>query len=81
MTTSSGKHLEDIDHTQIASLLCELITSSKDSDVLSIGFDRNGYKNGEQLTNNKNQKGKNHIRLMPRDAFDLLNTKEKQVTN
>ena len=39
LTTSSGKHLEDISHAHIISLLYTLITSAKDSDDLSIGFD------------------------------------------
>ena len=40
LTTSSGKHLEDINHAHLVSLMYKLITSSKGSDVLSIGFDR-----------------------------------------
>ena len=41
LTTSSGKHLEKISHAHIVSLMYKLLTSSKDSDDLSIGFDRN----------------------------------------
>ena len=40
LTTSSGKHLEEISHAHIVSLMHKLLTSSKDSDDLSIGFDR-----------------------------------------
>ena len=40
LTTSSGKHLENIDHAHIVSLMYKLIRSSKGSDDLSIGFDR-----------------------------------------
>ena len=40
LTTSSGKHLEDRSYPYIVSLMYKLITSSKDSDDLSIGFDR-----------------------------------------
>ena len=40
LTTSSGKHLENIDHGHIVSLIYKLIRSSKGSDDLSIGFDR-----------------------------------------
>ena len=40
LTTSSGKHLEDISHAQIVSLMNKLKTSAKDSDDLSFGFDR-----------------------------------------
>ena len=38
LTTSSGNHLEEISHAHIVSLMYELLTSSKDSDDLSIGF-------------------------------------------
>ena len=37
---SSGKHLEDISHAHLVSLMHKLITSTKASDELSIGFDR-----------------------------------------
>ena len=35
LTTSSGKHLEDISHAHLASLIYKLITSAKGSDDLS----------------------------------------------
>ena len=53
LTSSSGKHLEEISHAHIVSLLYKLLSSSKDSDDLSIGFDRNRRRKNE-LTNNKN---------------------------
>ena len=40
LTTSSGNHLEDINHAHIVSLMDKLKTISKDLDDLSIGFDR-----------------------------------------
>ena len=40
LTTSSGKHLEDINHAHIVSLMYRLITSARGSNDLSIGFDR-----------------------------------------
>ena len=40
LTTSSWKRLEDFSHTHLVSLMYKLITSSKNSDDLSIGFDR-----------------------------------------
>ena len=40
LTTSSGKHLEHISHAQLVSLMYKLITSSRNSDDLSVGFDR-----------------------------------------
>ena len=39
LTTSSGKHLEDNNHAHLVSLMHKLITSSKGSDDLSMGFD------------------------------------------
>ena len=44
LTTSSGKHLENIDHAHIVSLMYKLVTSSRGSDNLSIGFDRDEEK-------------------------------------
>ena len=41
LTTSSGKHLEEISHAHIVTLMYKLLTSSKDSEDSSIGFDRN----------------------------------------
>ena len=51
LTTSSGKHLEKIDHGHIVSLMYKLITSSEGSDDLSIGFDRDCNRRQRELTN------------------------------
>ena len=40
LTTSSGKHSEDINHAHIVSLMYKLKTSARESDDLSVGFDR-----------------------------------------
>ena len=40
LTTSNGKPIEEINKAHIACLMYKLITSFKDSDDLSIGFDR-----------------------------------------
>ena len=69
LTTSSGKHLENIDHAHIVSLIYKLLTSSKGSDDLSIGFDRDRGRRQRELTNNKTQKGKNHVRIYLKDVF------------
>ena len=53
LTTSSGKHLEEISHAHIVSLLYKLLTSSKDGDDLSIGFDRNCGRRKSEVSNNK----------------------------
>ena len=68
---SSGKHLEEISHAQIVSLIYKLLTSNKDNDDLSIGFDRNCGRRKNDLTNNKNIKGKYHIRIYLTGIFGL----------
>ena len=69
LTTSSGKHLEDISHAHLVSLMYKLITSSKGSDDLSIGFDRSSARRREEMTTNKNVKGKFHLRILLKDVF------------
>ena len=44
MKTSNGKHLEDISHAHIVSLMYKLLKSTRGSDDLSFGFDRNRNK-------------------------------------
>ena len=44
LTTSSGKHLKDISHAHPVSLMYKLLTSSKDSNDLSIGLNRSRNK-------------------------------------
>ena len=77
LTTSTGKHLEEISHAHIVSLMYKLLTSSKDSDDLSTGFDRNRDKRKRELTNNKNIKGKYHIRNYLRDIFGFAEHQER----
>ena len=77
LTTSSGKHLENIDHAHIVSLMYKLITSSKGSDDLSIGFDRDRTRRRNELTNNKNIKGKYHVRIFLKDIFGYAEYQEK----
>ena len=63
LTTSSGKHLEEINHAHIVSLLYKFLSSSKESDDFSIGFDRIRDRRNRELTNNKNIKRKYHLRI------------------
>ena len=56
LSTSSGKHLENIDHGHIVSLMYKLLSSSKDSDDLSIGFDRSRDRRKQELLNKKLRK-------------------------
>ena len=68
LTTSSGKHLEEISHAHIVSFMYKLLTSNKGSDDLSIGFDRSRDRRKQELTNN-NIKGKYHLRIYLKDIF------------
>ena len=77
LTTSSGKHLEEISHAHIVSLMYKILTSSKDGDGLSIGFDRNRGRRKNELTNNKTTKGKYHIRNYLKDIFGFAEHQEK----
>ena len=69
LTTSSGKHLEDVNHAHIVSLMYKLITTAKGCDDSSIGFDRDRTRRRNELTNNKNVKGKYHVRIFLKDVF------------
>ena len=77
LTSSSGKHLEEISHAHIVSLIYKLLTSSRDSDDLSIGFDRNRGRRKNELSNNKTIKGKYHIRIYLKDIFGFAEHQEK----
>ena len=77
LTTSSGKQLEEISHAHIVSLMYKLLTSSRDSDDLSIGFDRNRGRRKNELSSNKNIKGKYHIRFYLKDIFGFAEHQEK----
>ena len=77
LTTSSGKHLEDISHAHIVSLMYKLITSSKDSNDLSIGFDHSRNRRRDELAPNKNLEGKYHVKIMFKDVFGFAEHQEK----
>ena len=77
LTTSSGKHLEDISHAHLVSLMYKLITSSKDSNDLSIGFDLSHNRRRDELALIKNIKGKYHVKIMLKDVFGYAEHQEK----
>ena len=49
LTTSSGKHLEEISQAHIVSLMYKPITSARDTDDLTIRFDRSGDRRQREL--------------------------------
>ena len=77
LTTSSGKHLKNNDHAHIASLMYKLLTSSRNSDDLSIGFDHYYNRRKREMTNNKNVKGKFHMKFHLKDIFGFAEHQEK----
>ena len=76
MKTSSGKNLEDISHVHIVSLMFKLIASNRGSDILSFGFDRNRGRRKDELTNNRNMKGKYPFRIILKDVFGFAEHQE-----
>ena len=77
LTTSSGKHLEDNRQAHIVSLMYKSITSAKNTDDLSIDFDRSRDRRNEELTNDKNVKGEYQLTIMLKDVFDFAEHQEK----
>ena len=77
LTPSSEKHLEDISHADIVSLMYKLTTTARDTDDLSIGFDRDRGRRQRELTNNKNIKRKFHVRIYLKDVFGFAEYQEK----
>ena len=55
----------------------KLITCNKKSDDLSIGFDRSSARRRDEMTNNKNVKGKYHLRIMLKDVFGFAECQQK----
>ena len=77
LKTSSGKHLEDNSHAQMVSLMNKLLTSSRGSDDLFVGFARDCRRRQQELTNEKIIKDKYHFRNMMKDIFGFVEHQEK----
>ena len=75
LTTSSGKHLKDINHAHIVCLMYKLLTSTKGFDDLSIGFDRSRDRRQRELSNNKT--GEFHLRFYLKDVFSFAEHQHK----
>ena len=79
LSTSSGKHLEDISHAHLVSLMYKVIASSKDSNDLSIGFDHSRNTRRDELALNENIKGKYNVKIMLKDVFGYAEHQEKAI--
>ena len=53
------------------------LNSSRNSDDLSIGFDRSSARRREEITTNKNVNGKFHLRIKLEDVFGFAEHQEK----
>ena len=80
LTSSPGKHLENIDHAHIVCLMYKLITSRKGSDDLSIGFDRDRGRRQREMTIHKSQKGTYLVRIYLKDVFGFAGYHEKGIS-
>ena len=78
-TTTSGKHLEDITHAHIVLVMYKLITSSKDSEDLSNGFEKDRKRRQRQLSVNKNLKGNFNHKNMLEDKLGFAEKQEKDT--
>ena len=58
LTSSSGKEFKEIDNAHVICLMYIIISSSGDSDDISIGFHRSFEARDRELTNNRTTKGK-----------------------
>ena len=57
LTTSSGKHLKEVDNLLPTSLMYKLLTSNQQTSQLMYGFEESQATRRQELTNNKTEKG------------------------
>ena len=69
LTSSSGKEIEEIDNALLIYLMHKLLSSSRDSEDLSICFDRRSEARERELTDSKTTKGNYHVRICLKDVF------------
>ena len=55
----------------------KLISNAKDNDDWIFGFDRGRDRRQRELTNNKNVKGKYHVRIMLKNLFGFAEHRKK----
>ena len=79
LTTSSGKHFEDISQAPKVSLMYKLITCAETSHEFSIGLQRDRVRAQRETIINKNVEGKFDIKFMLKDDFGFAEL-QKLVT-
>ena len=79
LTTSSGKHLENVDNLHPISLMYKLLTSTQQTSQLMYGFEESTTIRRQELTNNKNEKGTFFVRIKLKDLFGFAD--EEKITS
>ena len=69
LTSFSGKEIEEIDNAHVISLMHKLLSSSRNCDDLSIGFNRSIDARERELNNIKTTKRNYHVRIYLKDNF------------
>ena len=69
LTTSSGKHLEEIDNWHTICLMYKVLTSSQQTSQLMYGFEESTTIRRQELTNNKTEKGTFFVTIKLKDLF------------
>ena len=71
LTISSGKETEETDNAHVIRSMYKIISSSRDSNDLSIGFHRSNEAQEIELTDNKTTRGIYLFRTFSKDNFDF----------
>ena len=69
LTTSSGKHLENVDNLHPISLMYKCLTSTQQTSQLMYEIEESTDVRRQELTNNKNEKGTFFVRIKLKDLF------------
>ena len=76
-TSSCGSGTEEMDNAHVICLLHKLISSSRDSDDLSIVFHISIEAQEKDMTNNKTITGNYHVRIYSKDVFGFAKYQDK----
>ena len=69
LTSSSGKERKEIENAHVVCLMYKLLSSSRDTDDLSIGFHGCNEARERELTDKKTTKGNYQVRIYLKDVF------------
>ena len=78
LTTSSGKHLEEVDKLHIKSIMHTRLTSQQQTSELMYGFEESESTRRQKLTNNKTEQGTLFVAVRLIDLFGFAD--QEKVT-